>query len=327
MGTERPAVTSHGEKILVNTGNTRTLETDRQRRIAGGVAVTVPSCWYLWPSSHADSGHHDAHDEHEEGEGVLGGEDNSDGDSVVPKAAAEALPEGVEKAVPDSVHNTSGKGGDSEDTAGGEDNSGGDSVVPKPVAEALPEGAEKAVPDSVHNTSGSEGSDDSENQKDDEAGDMGQGKEESSHAAKGDPKARNSTEQKQTAKASDKASGSQGEGQDAGSVTPTEVAEPKEGGSQSGQGKGHMKADSDGTGDNRKREPDNKGGFKKRVDSGLGKGLGATDQQFDDDGSETVSHSEAFGKGVTDMLIRYRPHKRSRQSRTTRATSLASSLA
>ncbi|KAK3069850.1 hypothetical protein LTR53_011486 [Teratosphaeriaceae sp. CCFEE 6253] len=228
--------------------------------LAGAVAVTVPSCWYLWPTAHADSGHHDAHGEHEEHEEGEGGEDHSDGDSIVPKAVAEALPEGVEDAVPDAVHDTSGKEDGAEAEGAGED------------------------------------------QKDDEAGDMGQGKEESSHAAKGDPAARSSTEQKQTAEATDKASGSQGEGQDAGSVTPSEHAVPKEGGSESGQGKGNMKSDSDGTGDERKREPDNKGGFKKRIDSGLGKNLGGTEQQFDEDGSETAAQSKPPVKGDSGQI-------------------------
>ncbi|KAK0326152.1 hypothetical protein LTS16_004081 [Friedmanniomyces endolithicus] len=229
---------------------------------AGAIAVTIPSCWYLWPTSHADSGHHDAHGEHgDHGEEEEGGEDHSAGDSIVPKAVAETLPEGVEKAVPDAVHNTSGESGEEEESGeGGEDHSGGDSVVPKSVAEALPEGVEKAVPDAVHNTSGGDG-------------DEGE--------------AKNSTEQKQTAEATDKPSGSQGEGQDTGSVTPSEEAEPKEGGSDSGVGKGKMSSDSAGAGgETRKREPDSKGGFKKRIDSGLQKDIGGTDQQVDEDGSD-----------------------------------------
>ncbi|KAK4963519.1 hypothetical protein LTR10_001148 [Elasticomyces elasticus] len=264
------------------------------RRLAGAIAVTIPSCWYLWPTAHADSGHHDAHGEHEEheegeGEGTLGGEDNSDGDSIVPKSVAEALPEGVEKAVPDSVHNTSGEGSDN-DEEGGKDNSGGDSVVPKPVAEALPEGAEKAVPDAVHNTSSDsdEGSADS--------------KPSGSDSSKSRPGA-NSTEERQSAKATDKASGSQGEGQDAGSVTPSDHAEKKEGGG-SGVGKGNMRSDSAGASGNetRKSEPDNKGGSKTRVDSGLQKDLGGTQQQFDENGSETAATSKTPVKGDSGQI-------------------------
>ncbi|TKA68362.1 hypothetical protein B0A55_07468 [Friedmanniomyces simplex] len=231
--------------------------------MAGAVAVTIPACWYLWPTSHADSGHHDAHGEHEEhGEeegGVLGGEDNSDGDSVVPKPVAEALPEGAEKAVPDAVHNTSG---DSEEKEGSADEA--------PKEDDAPSGNDI---------------------------------DENSNAAKGDAAARSSTEQKQTANASDKASGSQGEGQDAGSVTPSDEAEPKEGGSNSGVGKGKMRSDSAGAGgETRKREPDNKGGFKKRIDSGLQKDLGGTSKQFDEDGSETAASSKPPVKGDSGQI-------------------------
>ncbi|KAK0943383.1 hypothetical protein LTR29_005171 [Friedmanniomyces endolithicus] len=269
---------------------------------AGAIAVTIPSCWYLWPTSHADSGHHDAHGEHEHEEEGEGGEDHSGGDSIVPKAVAEALPEGVEKAVPDAVHNTSGESGDGEEGGnGGEDHSGGDSVVPKSVAEALPEGVEKAVPDAVHNTSGGDSG-----EEEDSADDKGDDSKEDSHAAKGDAAARNSTEQKQTAKATDKASGSQGEGQDTGSVTPSEVAEPKDGGSDSGVGKGKMSSDSAGAGgETRKREPDSKGGFKKRIDSGLQKDIGGTDQQVDEDGSDKydqAAQSKAPLKGDAGQI-------------------------
>ncbi|KAK0327931.1 hypothetical protein LTS16_001773 [Friedmanniomyces endolithicus] len=64
--------------------------------------------------------------------------------SVVPQAAQEKLPKGVEQAVPDSLH----------DTGSSKDISGGDSIVPKAVAESLPKGVQEAVPDAIHNTSG-----------------------------------------------------------------------------------------------------------------------------------------------------------------------------
>ncbi|KAK5712262.1 hypothetical protein LTR17_018006 [Elasticomyces elasticus] len=64
--------------------------------------------------------------------------------SVVPEKAQEVLPKGVEKAVPDSLH----------DTQSSKDHSKGDTIVPKPIAEALPKAVEEAVPDAIHNTSG-----------------------------------------------------------------------------------------------------------------------------------------------------------------------------
>jgi len=66
-------------------------------------------------------------------------------DSIVPKVIQKLVPESLERALPDSIHNT----GDSVTHAkqGGED-----SVVPKAAQKAVPEGVERALPDSVHNT-------------------------------------------------------------------------------------------------------------------------------------------------------------------------------
>merc|ERR1739842_118651 len=57
--------------------------------------------------------------------------------------------------------------------------------------------------------------------------------------------------------------------------------------------KGKMKEDAEGQSDNRKREPDSKGAYKKRIDSGLGKDLGATDNP--------ASTSKQAAKGSGDV--------------------------
>lgn len=48
-------------------------------------------------------------------------------------------------------------------------------------------------------------------------------------------------------------------------------------------GKGHMKNDSDGMNQTSKREPDGKGAYKNRKDSGLSKDLSTTSQVYSDD--------------------------------------------
>lgn len=53
-----------------------------------------------------------------------------------------------------------------------------------------------------------------------------------------------------------------------------------------------MRSDSDGATETRKREPDSKGGFKKRIDSGLGKDLGAGPDYAEDGETEAVSRDE-----------------------------------
>ncbi|KAL8640083.1 MAG: hypothetical protein Q9226_008784 [Calogaya cf. arnoldii] len=66
------------------------------------------------------------------------------GDSVVPQKLQEKLPAGVEKAVPNVLHDTGPTDGGSHAT--------GDSAVPKAAQNAVPKGAEEALPDKVHPT-------------------------------------------------------------------------------------------------------------------------------------------------------------------------------
>ncbi|KAI4145102.1 MAG: hypothetical protein L6R39_003940 [Caloplaca ligustica] len=66
------------------------------------------------------------------------------GDSIVPQKLQEKLPEGVEKAVPNAIHDTGPSNAKSHAT--------GDSAVPEPMQKAVPKGAEEALPDKVHPT-------------------------------------------------------------------------------------------------------------------------------------------------------------------------------
>ncbi|KAK4554277.1 hypothetical protein LTR86_008485 [Recurvomyces mirabilis] len=195
----------------------------------GGTAVTVPACWYLWPSAHADSGHH-GHDEHAE---------ESHGE--------EAHVEGEE--------------------------------APK----------EEEAPEEEDTSSQEQGEGESEEKSDESS----TGKTPKDQQEKGKAPGEDS--------ASGKPSGSQGEGQDTGSVTPSEDSKPKEGGGDSRIGKGAIKPESDGATESRKSEPDNKGGRKTRVDSGLQKDLGASEETYEqaDDGSqkEKAATSKPPAKG------------------------------
>ncbi|KAL8749854.1 MAG: hypothetical protein Q9184_006640 [Pyrenodesmia sp. 2 TL-2023] len=66
------------------------------------------------------------------------------GDSIVPQKLQEVLPKGVEKAVPNAIHDT----GPSDKTSHATDKS----AVPKPVQENAPKGLEETLPDKVHPT-------------------------------------------------------------------------------------------------------------------------------------------------------------------------------
>ena len=67
------------------------------------------------------------------------------GDSIVPQTLQEKLPESVERAVPNAIHDTgSGDAAKSHAT--------GDSAVPQAAQEAVPKKAEEVLPDKVHPT-------------------------------------------------------------------------------------------------------------------------------------------------------------------------------
>ncbi|KPI39345.1 uncharacterized protein AB675_5154 [Cyphellophora attinorum] len=69
--------------------------------------------------------------------------------SFVPKKVQEKLPEEVENAVPNTVHDTSDNKSKSHAT--------GPSVVPESIQEAAPESVERALPESIHPTEGKQG--------------------------------------------------------------------------------------------------------------------------------------------------------------------------
>lgn len=80
--------------------------------------------------------------------------------SIVPKKIQEALPESVERAVPNVVHDTGDKPAtDDSKWKTHAKNDGEASVVPKKVQEALPESVERAVPNAVHDTGDKKASD------------------------------------------------------------------------------------------------------------------------------------------------------------------------
>ncbi|KAK6381469.1 hypothetical protein LTS17_004527 [Exophiala oligosperma] len=89
-----------------------------------------------------------------------GGRSHATGPSAVPDPVQRAAPEGLEKALPESVHPTETDGGQSKSTASmsgsGKSHATGDSVVPDLVQKVAPEKLEKALPEAVHPTKGSE---------------------------------------------------------------------------------------------------------------------------------------------------------------------------
>ncbi|KAI7082967.1 hypothetical protein KC356_g7939 [Hortaea werneckii] len=136
---------------------------------------------------------------------------------------------------------------------------------------------------------------------------------------KEEPQATDTTEEQEKAKESEetaKPSGSEGESQpmsnDANKIsskTEEGTAEQKEqpesrGNKENVSFKGKMKEDAEGQSDNRKREPDSKGAYKKRIDSGLGKDLGASDNPASDDESQqpnAASTAKQAAKGSGDI--------------------------
>ncbi|KAK4546433.1 hypothetical protein LTR36_002110 [Oleoguttula mirabilis] len=196
--------------------------------LAGAIAVTIPSCWFLWPStSHADSGHHGGHDEH--------AEEHEEKEEEAPEE--EAPQEGQEKQ----------------------------------AEEVQSEQKEESEPQPETDTT----------QK---------------------------VEESKDSEETGKASGSGGEGQSTGSdanklSSKHEESEQKEvpeahGDTDNGAAfKGKVKEDSDAkTEENRKREPDSKGAYKKRIDSGLGKDLGEGPEFDEPEGDSPRTESSATSK-------------------------------
>ncbi|RMX84124.1 hypothetical protein D0869_04803 [Hortaea werneckii] len=136
---------------------------------------------------------------------------------------------------------------------------------------------------------------------------------------KDESQATDTTEEQEKAKESEetaKPSGTEGDSQpmsnDANKIsskTEEGTAEQKDqpesrGNKENVSFKGKMKEDAEGQSDNRKREPDSKGAYKKRIDSGLGKDLGATDNPASDDESQQVdaaSTAKQAAKGSGDV--------------------------
>jgi len=176
--------------------------------------VTVPTCYYLWPSgtSHADSGHHGGHVEHEEAH-----------EEKEEEASQEEAPQEEEQPAEEPEQKE------------------------EPAQDTSKEQEESKESPETAKASGSEG----------EAQPMG------SDANKASSKTeQGQAEQKET---------------------------PDHKGSVEGVSfKGHMKEGSDGQDDNRKRETDSKGAYKKRIDSGLGKNLGSPETINDDPASQQV---------------------------------------
>ncbi|KAL8920339.1 MAG: hypothetical protein Q9208_006310 [Pyrenodesmia sp. 3 TL-2023] len=69
------------------------------------------------------------------------------GDSIVPQKLQEVLPAGVEKAVPNAIHDT-GPSDKTRETSHATDKS----AVPEPVQQVAPKGLEESLPDKVHPT-------------------------------------------------------------------------------------------------------------------------------------------------------------------------------
>lgn len=65
--------------------------------------------------------------------------------SVVPQKLQEALPEKVENAVPNTMHDTGSKGSKSHAKPGG-------SILPETVQQMVPETIERLVPNAIHDT-------------------------------------------------------------------------------------------------------------------------------------------------------------------------------
>lgn len=132
-----------------------------------------------------------------------------------------------------------------------------------------------------------------EQQEEEKEGEQEQPKEEK----KDDAPAQDTTAEQEEAKESEetaKPSGSEGESQpqsnDANKIsskTEEGTSEPKTKAGSTTTGKGHMKEGAPGHDDTRKREPDSKGAYKKRVDSGLQKDLGASDNPVSSDDENT----------------------------------------
>ncbi|KAH6869536.1 hypothetical protein B0T10DRAFT_568844 [Thelonectria olida] len=85
--------------------------------------------------------------QNERGQGIS----HAAGDSKVPGKVQEEAPQGLEERLPDSVHPTEPKAGESTMKTHAKDG-GNASIVPKKLQEVLPEGVERAVPNAIHDT-------------------------------------------------------------------------------------------------------------------------------------------------------------------------------
>ncbi|KAK4122226.1 hypothetical protein N657DRAFT_575796 [Parathielavia appendiculata] len=79
------------------------------------------------------------------------GKSHATGESKVPGKVQQAAPEGLEKALPDSIHPTGKEPGQSTHKTHAKDD-GNASIVPKKLQEKLPESVERAVPNIIHDT-------------------------------------------------------------------------------------------------------------------------------------------------------------------------------
>lgn len=192
-------------------------------RLISAIAVTIPSCYFLWPSeSHGDAhGAHGGHGEHAEHEEHDEAEEHDEGGE--PKEESEGEQEEASK----------------EDDAKVEESSKDDS----------------------------EGSDDKPAPEDDPAT-----KNKEDDSAQGTEKPPQSDAPK--------------EGQNQSGANTDGENMPESKGKVDGvqfKGKTNKGDDDNEMPDTRKREPDSKGAFKKRIDSGYGKNLGEGPQKQDDD--------------------------------------------
>ncbi|CAO2656603.1 Nn.00g054060.m01.CDS01 [Neocucurbitaria sp. VM-36] len=86
--------------------------------------------------------------QNEHGQGVS----HAAGDSKVPQKVQEQAPAGLEKNLPNSIHDT-GSSKDGPQTNVSHAKGGGEaSIVPQKIQEKLPESIERAVPNALHDT-------------------------------------------------------------------------------------------------------------------------------------------------------------------------------
>ncbi|KAL9117454.1 MAG: hypothetical protein Q9187_006008 [Circinaria calcarea] len=77
------------------------------------------------------------------------GASHATGDSVVPDKVQDVAPKGLEKSLPDTVHDTSSS---TSGNQGAHSHATGPSKVPEAIQKVAPEGLERALPESIHPT-------------------------------------------------------------------------------------------------------------------------------------------------------------------------------